>query len=452
MTMQALRLIAAGWLVLASAGARADEYAALQQWFSQPGATRGPVPSNADRVLANAEAAKAAAQKVWEAYKAGAVSQGLDKELPAIPPTLEEIKAMPAGERPKPTRATLTEAGKEMPFLLLAKGAPGSNGWPLFISLHGGGKSGEKVQPHGWRVNSQEWQAQVQLFSALYPSGLYFIPRMADDNDGRWALDYCQAIYDRVIRDAILFRNVDPNRVFLQGISEGGYTAYRLGAHMADRWAGSCAMAAAEPFSTSPPENFRNLPFCCSIGENDRMFDRINLARKYFARLSELQQADGSTNAYLHLFDEQKERGHGIDYRPGPEWIAKYVRDPWPRRVVWTVQRQNGTLRNQMYWLALQAPPKQLPLYLDARIAGNEVSLIAQQQDATGSRVPASGVALRIYLNDHLANLDQPVKVSVNGKRVHDGKVTRSLATLARSLNERGDPCFMFPVEIPVRL
>jgi hypothetical protein len=275
---------------------------------------------------------------------------------------------------------------------------------------------------------------------------------MADDNDGRWALGYCQAIFDRVIRRAILFRDVDPNRVFIQGISEGGYAAYRLGAHMADRWAGSCAMAAAEPFATSPPENFRNVPFCCSIGENDSMFGRINLARKFFAHLEELRQADGQTNAYVHWLDEQPGHGHGINYRPGPEWVAQRVRNPWPHRVTWTVQPQNGNLRRQMYWLALLEPPEKLPVHLDARIADNEIVLTVQQLDSANNRVPAHGLGLRIYLNDTLASLDRPVDVTINGKLVHSGKVTRSVATLARSLNERGDPNFMFPAEIKVTL
>ena len=142
---------------------------------------------------------------------------------------------------------------------------------------------------------------------------------MADDNDGRWWYHYCQAIYDRAIRRAILFRDADPNRVYVMGISEGGYAAFRLGAHMADRWAGSCAMAAAEPMDTSPPENFRNLPLRCAIGERDTMFDRIGLARRFFARLDELQEADGATNAYVHFFDEQAGRGtrRGLQGRPG---------------------------------------------------------------------------------------------------------------------------------------
>ena len=429
-------------------GARADDYAALRRWFAQPESARGEVPAAVSGVLENPAAVKTAADQVWQAYQAGAVALGWDKDLPAMPPTLEEIKAMPEDQRPKPARGQLTDSSKEMPFYLLAKGEKGTNGWPFFISMHGGGMDAGQTDPHGSRMNNSEWQAQVRLFETIYPAGLYFIPRMADDNDGRWWYHYCQAIYDRAIRRAILFREADPNRVYVMGISEGGYAAYRLGAQMADRWAGSCAMAAAEPMDTSPPENFRNLPFRCGIGEKDTMFDRIGLARRYFAKLGELQKADGAADAYRFLFDEQPGRGHGINYEPGPEWIAQYTRNPWPERVVWTVQPLHQVVRRQMYWLALDKTPERTPLYLEATVHGNLVTVSAQQKGADNQRVPAPGLALRVYLNDTLANLDQAVKVVFNGKTVFEGKVPRRIATLARSLDERGDPWLMFPAEI----
>jgi hypothetical protein len=430
----------------------ADDYSQLQAWFAKPETARGEVPSAVKGVLKKPGDVKTAADKVWQIYQAGAVALGWAQDLPAPPPALETIKTMPADQRPKPAQGVFTDSGKEMPFYLLAKGARGTNGWPLFISMHGGGMDPDANGPHGSAMNDSEWQAQVRLFETIYPSGLYFLPRMADDHDGRWWYAYVQAIYDRAIRRAILFRDVDPNRVYVMGISEGGYAGYRLGAHMADRWAGSCAMAAAEPMDTSPPENFRNLPFRCGIGELDSLYNRINLARNYFAKLDALKQSDGAPDAYVHFFDEQKGKGHHIDYQPGPLWLADFVRNPWPARVVWTVQPLNNVVRQQMYWLALDAEPQQLPLFLSARVEKNVVTVTAEQNAGDHQRIAATNVSLRIYLNDTLADLDQPVKFVVNGKTVFDGKVKRTVATLARSLNERGDPCYMFPAEIPVKL
>jgi hypothetical protein len=78
--------------------------------------------------------------------------------------------------------------------------------------------------------------------------------------------------------------------------------------------------------------------------------------------------------------------------------------------------------------------------------------MTAQLNGSDNQRVAARGVKLRVYLNDTLADLNQPGKIVVNGKTQFEGRVTRQLSTIARSLNERGDPYFMFPVEIPVSI
>ena len=446
------RILFLAWLTCVGNLLLADDYSQLQTWFGKPEADRGPLPVTVKGVFRNSSGVEAAAPKVWQAYKAGALALGWDRDLPAQPLALEAIMALPPSQQPMRASGVFTDSGKEMPFYLLAKGAQGTNGWPMFISMHGGGMDPEANGPHGSAMNDSEWQAQVRLFKTIYPAGLYFLPRMADDHDGRWWYSYVQAIYDRAIRRAILFRDVDPNRVYVMGISEGGYAGYRLGAQMADRWAGSCAMAAAEPMDTSPPENFRNLPFRCGIGELDSMYNRINLARNYFARLDELKLADGASDAYVHYFDEQKGKAHHIDYQPGQVWISAFVRNPWPTRVVWKVQPLNNVIRHQMYWLALDQVPDNTVLYLDARLGKNVISLTAEENDGHNQRVPATNILLRVYLNDKLVNLDQKVKVVVNGRTYFEGKVRRTLATMAHSLNERGDPFYMFPAEIPVRL
>lgn len=452
MKKHTLFITVTGFLLLVAIAARANNDEPLAPSFLKPESVRFSLPALADEQLKNAGAVSAAAEKIWQAYKSGAIALGWDQDLPALPPSLEAIQAMPVDQRPQEALGAFVDSGKEMPFYLLAKGARGTNGWPLFISMHGGGMDPDATGPHGSAMNDSEWQAQVRLFGTIYPGGLYFLPRMADDHDGRWWYAYVQAIYDRAIRRAILFRDVDPNRVYVMGISEGGYAGYRLGAHMADHWAGSCAMAAAEPMDTSPPENFRNLPFRCGIGELDSLYNRINLARNYFAKLDELKQSDGAPAAYVHFFDEQKGNGHHINYQPGPLWIDDFVRNPWPTRVVWTVQPLNNVVRQQMYWLALDSVPQNMPLMLTARVEKNVVTITAEQNAGDHQRIAAADLRLRVYLNDTLANLDRPVKVVVNGKSVFDGIVKRTAATLARSLNERGDPFFMFPAEIPVKL
>lgn len=57
---------------------------------------------------------------------------------------------------------------------------------------------------------------------------------MVDDNDGRWKFNYNYKAYDQTIRRAILFHDVDPNRVYMMGISQGGYGTEALSTFTTD--------------------------------------------------------------------------------------------------------------------------------------------------------------------------------------------------------------------------
>src|SRR6516165_7379968 len=66
--------LAAAFCLGAASLLRADDYSQLQDWFSKPEDTRGGVPASVTNTLINAADVKAAADKVWQAYKTGAIA------------------------------------------------------------------------------------------------------------------------------------------------------------------------------------------------------------------------------------------------------------------------------------------------------------------------------------------------------------------------------------------
>ena len=445
MKLRSLLFLAAAAQTLATPAAETKDDA-LNAWFAKPADDRGAPPSGPPLTRA---ASDALLPSLISAARSGATAAGLDKLLPA-PASLESLRNNPPAAPLRP--GTIKTMGFEMPFVLLAKGEKPKDGWPLFLCLHGGGGNDKAPGPHSWDVNSREWQAQVALFERVYaPAGIYFIPRMADDRKGRWYFDHNQDAFDKVIRAAIAFLDVNPDRVCMLGISEGGYGAIRFAGNRPDRFAATNGMAAAEPLDTSPTENMRNVALRIDIGENDTMFDRVGLARRMGDSLTDLHLKD--PGGYDFLVNIQKGRGHGIDYAPGPQWIASKTRNPWPDRVVWTVRPFDRSVALQNYWLALPAAPDTMPLRLSAAIKNNTVTLSAETDSPGGtSRLPASSGRILIRLNDHLADLDQPVTVILNGKPRPPVTVQRSLATMALTMAERGDPRLCFPAEISVDL
>lgn len=334
-----------------------------------------------------------------------------------------------------------------VPYIVVTKGEKPEGGWPVFFCMHGGGQNPNAEGAHSWGVNSGEWLAQILFTEKLWDvPGIYIIPRMGDDRIGRWYHAWAQEFIERMIRRAILFKDANPNRVYLEGISEGGYGCYRLAAFMPDRFAAVAAMAAAEPERNAPPENLRNVAFRCGIGENDTMYDRIELARKYFKTLDGLAKADGA--GYVHFYDEQKGRGHGIDYKEAPRWAAEHVRNPVPKKIVWNVQAMDGQQRTRNGWVKLAEMGEHLPAKVTAEVKeGNRIVIDAWKMSGEKMlAVPADN--LSVYLDERLVDVKRKISVELNGKEVYRGVPSVSPEAIMRSTLELGDPAQVFAYEI----
>lgn len=457
-------------------------------WRFLAGGLRVPVR----RVALGQALGVALAVTLWPAIVAAEARNGLTREqaLEAIGDRLEQLRAQPPrdglevelpagldelmaaadedGRRRMSLRVlTLPVGDHSMPYAVLRKPGPGSggadaaaeDGHALFICMHGGGQNADADGPHAWPVNSREFQAQIGLVMQAYePGGIYLVPRMADDRLGRWWHRHHQQAFDAVIDHAILHWGVSPDRVYLLGVSEGGYGAAILAPWMADRLAGANAMAAGVGLA-NPPANLRNLAFRSDVGENDRMFDRAAMAVAFHEELERLRGERHDAEAYRHAIGVQAGRGHGIDYRPGVSWIAGHTREPWPARVVWIDQTLDGVRRDRFYWLA--RPERDPEATDDVRLVAEAdretgtITLEAHRLEgrntdgnrthgmddvATSGREPLSGEAIELLLADGLVDLDRELTVICNGEAVFTGRIPRSPEVIERELGRRPDP------------
>ena len=55
---------------------------------------------------------------------------------------------------------------------------------------------------------------------------------------------------------------------------------------------------------------------------------------------------------------------------------------------------------------------------------------------------------MRIRLNDRMLDLEKPVQISLNGLELAPQKAERTVAILAKTLAERGDPQAVFQAEL----
>jgi hypothetical protein len=335
-----------------------------------------------------------------------------------------------AKQREAEIREGVLKIGKQaMPFYLTTFGTKPKEGWSLWISMHGGGGTARFV-------NDQQWENQKRLYRLQ--EGIYVAPRAPTDTWNLWHEAHIDGLFDRLIEDLIVLRQVDPDRVYIMGYSAGGDGVYQLAPRMADRWA-AAAMMAGHPNDASWL-GLRNLGFAIQVGELDAAFDRNKVARQWIEKLDALQRAD--PKGYVHFAKIHVNKAHWMDREDAKvlPWMAALQRNPIPDRVVW---KQGSVTHDRLYWLAV---PKN-----DPSLAGAEAAV---QRD--GQTIEIKSVAkvddLLIRLDDRMVNLDQPVRVVYRGRVLHDCRVARTISALVRTLDKRGDPHLMFDAEVEVKL
>lgn len=320
---------------------------------------------------------------------------------------------------------------KTLKYLVATFGEKPPEGHALFLSMHGGGNAAASV-------NDQQWQNQIKLYTAK--EGIFIAPRAPTNTWNLWHEPHIDDLFDKLIRAMVATGDVNPDRVYLMGYSAGGDGVYQLAPRTADRYA-AASMMAGHPNDASPL-GLRNLPFAIHVGALDSAYKRNDVAKEWGVKLDDLQKAD--PQGYVHLAKLHDGREHwmnGEDAEAIP-WMLQYTRNPLPTRVVW--KQSSSTVHDRFYWLAVPSGTAKKNAMVIANIdKTNQLITIEAATDVS---------QLHIRLNDQMLDLDKPVTVQMNGRELYKGLANRTLATIQKTLAERGDPRSVFPAEIGVSL
>lgn len=315
----------------------------------------------------------------------------------------------------------------QMKFKAITYGEKPSDGRSLYISMHGGGATHK-------RVNDQQWDNQIRLYKP--EEGVYVAPRAPWDDWNMWFKPGMDEFFEMLIQAAVATMDVNPDKVYLMGYSAGGDGVWRMAPRMADRWA-AASMMAGHP-GEALQVSLRNTPFMIWMGENDSAYDRNKLAVKHGAIMDSLQQADNE--GYIHETHIIKGKGHWMDRvdAAAVPWMAQYKRNPYPNKIVW---RQEEVTRPAFYWLSVPEKECRHKAMVVAEIDKNVINISESDYSC-----------LTIYLNDDMVDLNKPVVVNYKGKKVFKGKLSRTIANMARTLDKRDDLRYMFPAMVEVEL
>ncbi len=397
-----------------------------------------PDEEEADRAV-DAKASKAAVDGLRRWLSRGGKGALEDQPFTTVPLTKaddEKARRMLWDAHRKKIRAerrdemkdrSITIGSHTMPFWYTTYGSKPRDGRSLWISMHGGGGAPEEL-------NTQQWNNQKRLYKP--DEGVYLAPRAPTNTWNLWHQGHIDPMFDRLIENLIVFEDVDPNRVYLMGYSAGGDGVYQLAPRMADRWAAT-AMMAGHP-NDARPESLRNTAFTLHMGENDTPFKRNEVAAQWKLRLNELRSED--PEGYDHWVEIHAGKGHWMEREDAVAvpWMAERTRDLRPRYVLW---RQDDVTHDRFYWLAVDEPQR-----------GKTITARLSTQWVMGDTIELSADSgpVRIRLDDDLCNLDGPVRVTRDGRELYRGRPARTIATLHRTLEERGDPTGMFSSEIVI--
>ena len=313
----------------------------------------------------------------------------------------------------------LVDGDLRMPLFIKVFGDEPPEGRSVFISMHGGGNAPAAV-------NDGQWQNQQRLYEPA--EGIYVAPRAPTNTWNLWHEPHIDRLFDRLIDMLAATDRANRNRVYLMGYSAGGDGVYQLAPRMADRWA-AAAMMAGHPNDASPL-SLRNLPFALQVGALDAAYNRNTIAAEWQQKLDTLQQADPS--GYEHFVKIYPEHGHWMQREDAVAlpWMAKHTRDPVPRRVVW---QQDDVLHDRSYWLAVDEENRKARSTVVAEIDGQQITV--ESTDLTN---------VTLHLDDRLVDLDEPIHVIANGRASGPIRLERTIAPLATTLSERGDPDLTF--------
>jgi hypothetical protein len=315
-----------------------------------------------------------------------------------------------------------------------------TKGYGLVLCLHGAGFTGEAYL--------ERWQARL---------GEDYVLACPTTPMGAWFTRGAEELVLATIRSVQRRYHIDPDRIFLTGMSNGGIGAWVIGMHHAPLFAGIAPMAsgldrALMPFLT----NLRSTPAYIIHGAKDQVMP-VELSRTITEELTRL--------GYPYVYREHDREhpmagGHYFPREELPElvtWLNVQRRNPLPTSI--TVVREASHFQ-PFGWVRIDSTDS---------IAAFSDDLVSKRDDKIQRReyakLDASIVApnrievrtekvqrYSLFLNEQLIDSSKPLVVLTNGQVSFEGLVTPSLETLLRQARLRQDSRQLFPIHLAIQV
>ncbi len=334
--------------------------------------------------------------------------------------------------------------GRHQYVVLVPEDYDPSVSYRVCFYLHGGvNRSDAPRKGDSWwrRFDRFERVEQISVFPASWRGSLWWQPSQIENLES--ILDRIKSLY-----------NVDENRVFLYGVSDGGTGVYYFAMKASTPWAAYFPFIGHPAVLSNPRSGVRgemfetnlvNKPLYVVSGETDRLYPAARV------------------RAYIEAF---REEGATVIFRPHPgghntRWwnsetprleafAEEHVRDPLPERLSW--ETEDPAAFGRFSWLVideLSGDNLAGGLFPHTRPSGRVVV------DRRGNSIEVAVDGVRRYtllLSPDEVEFDAPVKVTTNGAVSFEGKVERSVETLLEWAARDNDRTMLFGAELTIRV
>jgi len=181
-------------------------------------------------------------------------------------------------------------------------GKAGPSGYCLFVCLHGGGQGAASM-------NDSQWKQIIPFEQNGFKQGTIGVAARGITNT--WNLHFVDESFPaitRLVEDYIIFKDVDPNKVYLMGFSAGGDGTYALSERIPFLFA-ACSPQAGHPNGISTI-NLCNLPTYLAAGEKDTAFKRNEICVDYYRQI--IGHNGKYCGKYIAKVEVVKDSGHSF--------------------------------------------------------------------------------------------------------------------------------------------
>jgi hypothetical protein len=272
---------------------------------------------------------------------------------------------------------------------------------------------------------------------------------------GGWWTRYAEELVLKILHDVQAQYHIDPDRIFLTGMSNGGIGAWLIGMHHADRFAGIAPMASGIDDVLYPfLENLAYTPVYVIHGAEDNVMP-VQLSRNL---VKEMERRGIPYTYREHHWTHPHAGGHFFPKQELPDlmtWFDKQKREQLPRSVSLV---RDATHLMPFYWVRIDMT-EQIAAFsenlVDSRdefIAGAIYAKLHAEITASNKIVLNTNRIRRytVFVNQDLVDFSKPVVIETNGNISFEGMVEPSIETLLQEVRHRPDTHTLFPVKLTI--